>query len=125
MQEYQSFSVGPENDRYRLKVYFYDDPASTAGDPLSNYHQFLPFSTFDNDNDYAPQNCAIEHSGGWWYRDCDNGNLNGFFHDTPSLQAVGKENGIEWDTWRPLYSLRGASMKLKREFPSDSFDDFP
>ena len=118
--QYKFFLVGPESDRYRLKIYFFDDVQSTAGDSLSNYHNYLPFSTFDNDNDYAAQNCAYEHSGGWWYRDCDNANLNGFFYDQPS--GVGnRENAIEWDTWRRQYSLRGTKMSLIRSFPTDDF----
>ena len=121
--DYDFFSVGPESDLYRLRIYFYNDLFSTAGDALGVYHNYLPFSTFDNDNDYSGRNCAVENSGGWWFRDCDNANLNGF--NNTAVDLTEEENGIEWDTWRRMYSLYRARMSLYRAFPPTSFDNFP
>ena len=48
----------------------------TAGDSFS-YHRGHPFSTKDRDNDELPdESCAQTSSGGWWYRDCRDSNLN-------------------------------------------------
>ena len=42
------------------------------------------FSTFDRDNDadysWGGSHCARLKKGGWWYHDCGDANLNGFYH---------------------------------------------
>ena len=55
------------------------------------------------------------HGGGWWFRDCDNVNLNGKYTLMPDLTGR-DENGIEFDGFRPLYSLAATSMGLRRNF---------
>lgn len=45
----------------------------------------LPFSTADSDNDLAADvNCAELLSGGWWFSNCGNSNLNGRYPRGPS-----------------------------------------
>lgn len=34
------------------------------------YHNGMKFSTYDQDNDMAPDNCAATRVGGWWYNAC-------------------------------------------------------
>ena len=111
--QYRYFQIGPESGNYKLGVKFY---SGNAGDSLSNYHEGLEFSTFDHDNDHANQNCAYEHGGGWWYRDCDNANLNGQYRYSSKLLG-NVDNGIEWDEWRKQYSFMGSKMRIKRTFP--------
>jgi syndecan 4 len=61
--EYKEFSVGDVSSGYRLYV---DKFSGTAGDSLS-YHNIMPFSTFDRDNDQSGTNCAVKYHGAWWY----------------------------------------------------------
>jgi len=73
--EYWSFKIGDElNDKYRLHVSGY---SGDAGDGLHTgvidgwqYHDGRNFTTYDNDNDLAPFNCAPNRGGGWWYANC-------------------------------------------------------
>ncbi|CAG2251445.1 Angiopoietin-related protein 1,Ficolin-1-A,Angiopoietin-1,Fibrinogen C domain-containing protein 1,Ryncolin-1,Tenascin-N,Angiopoietin-related protein 7,Angiopoietin-related protein 6,Ficolin-3,Fibroleukin,Fibrinogen-like protein 1,Ficolin-1,Ficolin-1-B,Tenascin-R,Ryncolin-2,Microfibril-associated glycoprotein 4,Fibrinogen-like protein A,Ryncolin-3,Fibrinogen gamma chain,Tenascin-X,Ficolin-2,Tenascin,Angiopoietin-related protein 2,Ryncolin-4,Techylectin-like protein [Mytilus edulis] len=89
---YQYFYVGDESSNYRLNVYGY---RGTAGDSL-NYHNGMPFSTFDKDNDLSKNNCAKDGVGAWWFNDCYKSHLNGIFlSKIPG--TVWK--GIHWRDW--------------------------
>jgi len=79
--EYWSFKIGDElNDKYRLEVAGY---SGDAGDSLQYqgdyygvgpsgiyYHNGMKFTTYDQDNDPAVENCASARDGGWWYNMC-------------------------------------------------------
>jgi len=79
--EYWSFKIGDElNDKYRLEVAGY---SGDAGDSLqyedewdgdgafgAYYHNGMKFTTYDQDNDPAIENCAKSLGGGWWYNMC-------------------------------------------------------
>ncbi|CAL4066640.1 unnamed protein product [Meganyctiphanes norvegica] len=106
--KYSTFSVGPPEDYYRLKVTGYSGDAGDAMG-LSNGQAF---STHDRDNDVAPFNCAeLNKGGGWWYKQCADAQLNGEPNnatDTPWSQ------GIMWYQWRgDQYSLKGVTMKIR------------
>ncbi|XP_071812321.1 microfibril-associated glycoprotein 4-like [Apostichopus japonicus] len=108
--KYGKFLVDGANKYYRLNVggEFQGD----AGNSLS-YHQRSPFSTFDSDNDASPsRNCALRHTGGWWFKNCMRSNLNGFyFPDGPHESYA---DGIEWSRFRGLkYSLKSTEMKIR------------
>ena len=66
---YNQFSVGSPSTEYRLTIGGYTGGSGdyfTAGDePAAN----AKFTTYDNDNDVAGHNCAI-NDGGWWYYSC-------------------------------------------------------
>ena len=110
--DYKFFWVGDEDSNYLLRYSHY---SGTAGDALGNYHRETVFSTFDSDNDDSrSEDCAAEHGGGWWFKDCDHANLNGYYNHQATLS--GTDSGIEWDTWKRMYSFKESVMKLKPAF---------
>ncbi|XP_034473373.1 ficolin-1-like [Drosophila innubila] len=106
-ETFDEFAIGDENQQYVLhtvgKAY-----GTAGGDPLV-YHKGQKFTTFDNDNDPALQNCATEHIGGWWYHaNCHHSKLTGIYKDN----RHGK--GINWHTFRNHnYSLKRAVMMIR------------
>ena len=75
---YNVFKVGSVTYEYPLTISGFT--GITPTDPLS-VHNGMKFSTYDNDNDKHPQNCAayvenVKDNGGWWYKQCWNINLN-------------------------------------------------
>ena len=111
--DYKFFRVGDESNKYVLS---YSQYSGTAGDALGDYHEDTVFSTFDFDNDDArSEACAEEHGGGWWFNDCDHANLNGYYNYDPTLDGS-IDSGIEWDTWKRMYSFRETVMKIKPAF---------
>ncbi|XP_041373674.1 fibrinogen C domain-containing protein 1-A-like isoform X2 [Gigantopelta aegis] len=79
------------------------------GDSLSK-HNAMGFSTRDLDVDRKSGSCAQTYSGGWWFSDCLDSNLNGLYQTGWQPAA----NGISWRTWRGYYSsLRSTKMKIR------------
>ena len=69
-----------------------------------SYNVGAPFSTKDKDADSnAISNCAVDHQGAWWYKNCTDCNLNGKYNPQPS-QAI---TGIYW------YQNNGRPDRLK------------
>lgn len=67
--KYSSFAIGSEEEGYALILL--SGYEGTGGDSLT-YHAGQKFSTFDSDNDsWAEGNCALAHTGAWWYNACD------------------------------------------------------
>ena len=80
------------------------------GDSLE-YHQELPFTTMDKDNDLSYTNCAEIYAGAWWYNTCHYSNLNGRYlaEDTDEFAK-----GIVWYEFGGFYnSLRRSEMKIR------------
>ena len=104
--QYSFFSVGNSGTKYRLNIAGY---TGTAGDSLT-YHNGMPFTTKDRDNDQrSSSNCASQRQGAWWYKNCDASNLNGLYHSGQS-----GEQGVVWDTFlNNFISLKFAQMKLR------------
>lgn len=103
--KYNSFSVGPENQGYKLRVNKY---SGTAGDSL-RYHNDMAFSTRDVDNDkWARGQCALDLVGAWWFNNCHHSNLNGVLVGNGSATR-----GISWSTFRHKIPLRFSEMKLR------------
>ncbi|XP_072025626.1 microfibril-associated glycoprotein 4-like [Amphiura filiformis] len=121
--EYSMFLL--ESQTYTLRVSGY---SGNIGNSLQ-FHDLLPFSTRDNDNDNAPPpgppqagettNCALDYLSGWWYDYCLYANLNGLYY---SNQSVDFNHGIQWETWitnhpgvdMNSYSMKSASMKIQK-----------
>lgn len=133
---YKGFRIGPESDKYRL--YFTKMFLGNAGDSLFS-HNGLAFSTFDVDNDnregedFAERSCArlykvpaickqnmifrifyldlFKLQGGWWYGNCHDSNLNGWYLGGPHRSFA---DGINWYTWSGYnYSLRRTMMRFR------------
>ena len=72
------------------------------------------FSTYDQDNDIAPEtNCAQRYAGGWWFEACFDIKLNGNYSHKEQLDA--RATGIHWKQFLSLqFSLRETKMLLRR-----------
>ena len=74
---YNNFMISAPESGYMLTYSGYD-PRSTLADSLTYPHKGKKFTTKDRDNDgNSKTNCAQKWSGGWWYGNCFNVNLNG------------------------------------------------
>ena len=70
----------------------------------------MAFTTKDSDNDKRVGNCAILHSGAWWYNACHESNLNGHYYSG----AYSSSTGVNWYYWKNNYeSLKFTEMKIK------------
>ena len=103
--KYRKFNISDEQAQYRLEV---DSYSGTAGDSLTYRHNNMSFSTKDRDNDRWSSNCAVQHTGAWWYNSCQQSNLNG--------QCLGDKSdnrGAVWYHFRGILSLKSTEMKLR------------
>ena len=107
--QYTDFGIGDASTNYVLTVTGY---SGTAGDAL-RYHNNEAFSTRDRDNDSSGPNysCAQVYSGGWWFSNCRESNLNGQYFSSPTNDV----KGIIWysHAYQSL-SLKFTEMKLRR-----------
>lgn len=108
--KYNGFAVGSEKEKYMLKV-LGRLTGGDAGDGMT-YHASIPFSTTDMDNDrWEGGNCAEDHTGGWWYNQCDASNLNGQYLGGLTPQEY---KGVYWHEWQgPNYSLMATQMMIR------------
>ncbi|KAG7175476.1 techylectin-5B-like isoform X2 [Homarus americanus] len=103
---YQTFLVDDEDSQFRLHLGQY---SGDAGDAFS-YHDNMPFTTSDRDNDKAGTgNCALSHHGGFWYNSCH--------YVSPTSQLLEKQKstiGINWYTWyTDRTTLKNATFMIK------------
>ena len=110
--QYTTFSVDDSTEEYRLHV-IAGEYSGTAGDSLTYHHNWVKFTTRDNDNDGWMSNCASQWShGAWWFYNCFNSHLNGWYYHNP---VISSNDGIIWYTWRGwFYSLKFTEMKIRR-----------
>ena len=106
--KYSTFSVGDDDDKFRLTVSGY---SGTAGDSITlNNNQ--RFSTKDQDNDAWDGQCVQAHTGAWWYNRCGHSNLNGVYYSGPNSPRY---KGVAWYHWKGWhYSLKATEMKVRR-----------
>ena len=88
--ETTKFIVSPQQMRcrdHKITVIGYN---GTYGDSL-RYHNNMMFSTRDRDNDmWKTRSCSNDLTGGWWFNDCHNSNLNGqFIWNTKAYSGIG------------------------------------
>ena len=52
-----------------------------------HYHNRMAFTTYDRDQDNSPDsNCAVEHTGGWWFNSGHSMHPNGMQTTSSSYQ---------------------------------------
>ncbi|XP_028395651.1 putative DMBT1-like protein [Dendronephthya gigantea] len=89
-------------------------PKENAGDSLID-NNGAKFSTKDRDNDMSSEfNCAVLHTGAWWYSNhdntCGNSNLNGLFP-----RAGISSGGMTWYNWNNnRRSMTKSEMRLRQ-----------
>ncbi|XP_052898083.1 angiopoietin-4-like, partial [Anopheles moucheti] len=106
---YDNFAIGSSNDFYPITKL--DGYSGTAGDSLRSLVGVL-FSAYDIDVDNSDGNCAVLNRGAWWYDNCGESNLNGFY-----LKGLSRSTtGMFWGTFRgAYYSLKRTRMMVKRK----------
>ena len=80
--QYEQFKVASAKDKYKLTVGGFQ---GTTTDPMA-IHNGMYFTTKDSDNDKYGSNCALVYgstkpSGGWWYKNCWQVNLNNYYNN--------------------------------------------
>ncbi|XP_052898346.1 angiopoietin-related protein 6-like [Anopheles moucheti] len=109
---YTSFKVAPETDNFRLTTL--SGFSGTGGNSMSA-SVGKTFSTFDRDTDAAATvNCARVERGGWWFSDCGDSNLNGFYGGaTPTTSP---RTSMVWVGFKgPSQSLRTSIMLIRKK----------
>jgi len=104
--KYCRFNIGDEQAQYRLEVGSY---SGTAGDSLT-YHNNMAFATKDRDNErWRSGNCAVSHTGAWWYKSCHHSNLNGKYLG----EKVSGGGAVWYHFKKKSLSLKYTEMKLR------------
>ncbi|XP_078537306.1 angiopoietin-2-like [Lissotriton helveticus] len=107
--QYDHFSLGSEEQHYRLHIRGY---SGTAGRASSFSPTGTDFSTQDADHDRCSCKCALMASGGWWFDACGPSNLNGVYY--PGSQHPVKYNGMKWHYWKgPSHGLKSTVMMVR------------
>ncbi|CAC5391453.1 Fibrinogen-like protein A,Ryncolin-4,Angiopoietin-related protein 1,Ficolin-2,Ryncolin-1,Tenascin-R,Fibrinogen-like protein 1,Ficolin-1,Tenascin-X,Ryncolin-3,Fibroleukin,Fibrinogen C domain-containing protein 1,Ryncolin-2,Angiopoietin-related protein 6,Techylectin-5B,Angiopoietin-related protein 2,Microfibril-associated glycoprotein 4,Fibrinogen alpha chain,Ficolin-1-A,Tenascin,Angiopoietin-4 [Mytilus coruscus] len=103
---FKSFRVGDQSTNYRLTISGY---SGNAGDSMT-YHNNMPFSTYDRENDSSSLNCAAYSTlkGAWWYKACWRSSLNGKYAESSS------KGGIKYMAWKRSRNLKKSSMMIKK-----------
>ncbi|KAJ3664172.1 hypothetical protein Zmor_008362 [Zophobas morio] len=108
---YSSFSIGPEKEKYVLKLL--GGYGGDAPDSLS-YHLNMNFSTVDRSQNKGGY-CANYFKGSWWYKDCFTVHLTGTYLKGDASRKA-KLMGIHWNGFRDSnysYSLKQVRMMVR------------
>lgn len=109
--QYQ-FQIDGEENNYALHLQL----GSTDGQEttLVTGSSGLQFSTSDRDNDQrADLNCAKHLSGGWWFSDCGNANLNGKYPKRNVQRQQIRKQLAFWNTMTSHHhNLKTTIMKI-------------
>uniref|UniRef100_A0A0K8REX5 Putative ficolin/ixoderin n=1 Tax=Ixodes ricinus TaxID=34613 RepID=A0A0K8REX5_IXORI len=110
---YRKFHVGTGQEKYKLTIGEYDGLPGTSYDALS-YHNNAEFTTKNWTNVYDGDSCSGSLSGGWWFKDCNEANLNGL-HSTrnPSIRALGITWHIKGRNESYMYIYDKVEMKIR------------
>ncbi|XP_007907142.2 angiopoietin-related protein 3 [Callorhinchus milii] len=73
------------------------------------------FSTRDRDNDLLDDiNCAEDYSGGWWFSNCGDANLNGRYSKTRLKGKVERRKGLFWSNWKGRFHVVKSTRMMVR-----------
>ncbi|XP_039265138.2 microfibril-associated glycoprotein 4-like isoform X1 [Styela clava] len=107
--KYSTFSVGGKSTNYAMNVGSY---SGSAGDSMA-YHNGMPFSTRDQDNDKWSLHCGDFTRGGWWFKSCMHSHLNGNYNGEGDSRAG--PAGLYWHHWKGSgHSLGGTEMMFRK-----------
>jgi len=88
--EYRSFMVQSEQTNYKLHVSGY---SGNAGDAFAVHNRQM-FTTYDRDNDqHAPNNCALITGGGFWHNRCTTAEVNTILGQAGDFSWTGLPGG--------------------------------
>ncbi|XP_017864870.1 PREDICTED: angiopoietin-2-like [Drosophila arizonae] len=73
MEKYNDFVIGGEEDNF--KIVSLGNYSGPLGGGLRD-RIGVPFSTYDRVNAAPNESCSGKYKEGWWYTDCEHGNLN-------------------------------------------------
>ncbi|ELU01374.1 hypothetical protein CAPTEDRAFT_57286, partial [Capitella teleta] len=75
-----------------------------------DYSNGFKFSTRNQDNEADPRDCPYLNKGGWWFRGCHYGNLNGLYLN----RSYRRRHGFEWFNWKlASYPLQITEIKMR------------
>nr|XP_057929788.1 angiopoietin-related protein 4-like [Doryrhamphus excisus] len=108
------FRLDGEEKKYALHVEQESTSGSKEALSILTGPSGLPFSTVDSDNDFAADaNCAELHSGGWWFSNCGESNLNGKYPRRLGLVKRSQPRRMFWvNTKGENNPLRTTLLKL-------------
>ena len=109
-QKYNMFSLGTDDNDYTLTVSDQTGYEGTAGDSLYTPHHGKKFTTSDEDNDLATENCGETHNAGWWYSGCRESHLNGVYYAEGATTA---QDRIVWNSWLDETPLKTVVMAIR------------
>ncbi|CAG0896138.1 unnamed protein product [Cyprideis torosa] len=92
---YKGFAIGAAHDWYTIKLLAKYHEMSTAGDSLMYHATGARFVTKDATQDEEWSDCARqERAGGWWFRSCDQSNLNDLEQEPFDIDPERKRNHV-------------------------------
>ena len=118
---YQTFKVAGASEKYKLTV---GGGKGTGRDAMAIQNGQM-FTTIDQDNDKARDNCGLVMQGGWWYNACYYSNLNGP-HTLPSTSGISRTYAkLIWNDGKSYRELSSVEMKIrlkKCDLPQETCD---
>ncbi|XP_046547391.1 fibrinogen-like protein 1 [Haliotis rubra] len=94
---YRYFTLS-QDGMYTMRYQYtfgHNDPLAHGGDCLGEL-KGQPFSTYDQDPDDSPLNCAQEHQSGFWFKNCTPCNPNGVWSDTHAMKRARVPEEMFW-----------------------------
>ncbi|XP_058065810.1 angiopoietin-related protein 6-like [Anopheles bellator] len=110
---YTDFKIGNLSDNFRLTSLGNYSGTLTANSFSTSLNK--SFSTFDKDQDTSnTTNCARVWGGGWWFNNCGDSNLNGFYRGpTPTTTP---KTSMTWAAFKGNSQPLKASIMMIRKF---------
>uniref|UniRef100_A0A6B0V7P0 Putative ixoderin b5 n=1 Tax=Ixodes ricinus TaxID=34613 RepID=A0A6B0V7P0_IXORI len=117
---YHKFHVGSKKEDYKLTIHEYEGP---EGYDALSYHNREKF-TIKKSMTEKPDGdrCSPRLSGGWWFKTCNEANLNGRkFKYASSLSSTSKTLGITWHIKHKDESYKYIYDRVEMKIRDDDF----